>query len=143
MKNEVDEYIAAAPIKAQPHLRRLRALIKENAPQAEEGISYKMPYYRYHGHLMYFGAFANHVGLFPVGNADKHLGLKEYMTGKGTYRFPLNEPLPIDEIRTLVKSRVKENEARAAAKAGSAGPAAKSRSTHSTAGRASRRASRS
>jgi uncharacterized protein YdhG (YjbR/CyaY superfamily) len=143
VKNEVDAYIAAAPSAAQPHLRRLRALIKENAPQAEEGISYKMPYYRYHGHLMYFAAFTNHVGLFPVGNADKHLGLKEYMTGKGTYRFPLDEPLPVGEIRKLVKTRVRENEAKAGAKAGSARSSAKTRSTRSAAARASRGASRS
>ena len=57
MSKEVDRYIAAAPRAAQPHLRRLRELIRQEAPQAEEGISYRMPYYRYHGHLMYFAAF--------------------------------------------------------------------------------------
>lgn len=117
MKNEVDAYIAAAPKGAQPHLRQLRMLIQENAPKAEEGMSYRMPYYRYLGHLMYFGAFKNHVGLFPVGNADKHLGMKRYMTGKGTYQFPLDVPLPAAAIRRLVKTRVKENERAAAAKA--------------------------
>ena len=117
MKNEVDAYIAAAPRAAQPHLRELRTLIKTNAPKAEEGISYRMPYYRHLGHLMYFAAFKSHVGLFPVGNADKHLGMKEYMTGKGTYRFPLDEPLPAAKIARLVKTRVKENERAAAKKA--------------------------
>jgi uncharacterized protein YdhG (YjbR/CyaY superfamily) len=79
-----------------------------------------MPYYRYHGHLMYFAAFRNHIGLYPVGNADKHLEMSQYMTGKGTYRFPLDEPLPVALIRRLVRTRVKENEAKAASKAGSA-----------------------
>ncbi len=115
MKNEVDAYIAAAPPAAQPHLRKLREIIRAEAPAAEEGISYRMPYYRYHGHLMYFAAFKKHVGLFPVGNADKHLGMKDYMTGKGTYRFPLDQPLPVTEIRRLVRTRVKENEQAAAA----------------------------
>lgn len=117
MTNQVDAYIAAAPREAQPHLRRLRALIKTNAPKAEEGISYRMPYYRYLGHLMYFAAFKSHVGLYPVGNADKHLGMKEYMTGKGTYQFPLDRPLPEAQIRALIKTRVKENERAAAHKA--------------------------
>ena len=119
MKNspQVDAYIAAAPRAAQPHLRRRRALIKAEAPNAEEVISYRMPSYTYHGRLMYFAGFNNHVGLFPVGNADKHLEMKEYMTGKGTYRFPLDEPLPVDKIRRLVRTRVKENERAAASKA--------------------------
>jgi uncharacterized protein YdhG (YjbR/CyaY superfamily) len=117
---EVDAYIAAAPKAAQPLLRQLRELIKSGAPKAEERISYGMPYYRYHGHLMYFAAFTNHVGLFPVGNADKHLGMKEYMTGKGTYRFRLDEPLPVAEIRKLVKIRVKENEGKVATAASKA-----------------------
>lgn len=117
MTDQVDRYIAAAPKEAQPHLRRLRALIKANAPKAEEGISYRMPYYRYLGHLMYFAAFKSHVGLYPVGNADKHLGMKKYMTGKGTYRFPLDQPLPEAQIRALIKTRVMENERAAAEKA--------------------------
>jgi uncharacterized protein YdhG (YjbR/CyaY superfamily) len=125
---EIDAYIAAAPSAAQPHLRALRRIIREEAPKAEEVISYRMPAYAYLGRLMYFAAFKSHVGLYPVGNADKHLGMARYMTGRGTYRFPLAEPLPEAEIRKLVRSRVKENEARAAAKAGSSGRSAKIRS---------------
>ena len=124
---EVDAYIAAAPKAAQPHLRQLRQLIRAGAPKTEEGISYRMPYYRYHGHLMYFAAFKNHVGLFPVGNADKHLEMSRYMTGKGTYRFPLDQPLPVALIRRLVRTRVKENEAKAASKGESARRSARAR----------------
>jgi len=108
---EVDAYIAAAPKAAQPLLRQLRALIKSGAPKAEERISYGMPYYHYHGHLMYFAVFKNHIGLYPVGNTDKHLEMSAYTTGKGTYRFPLDQPLPVALIKRLVKTRVKENEA--------------------------------
>ena len=120
MTKDVDAYIAAAPKTAQPHLRQLRELIRSRAPKAEERISYGMPYYRYYGHLMYFAAFKNHIGLYPVGNADKHLEMSAYMTGKGTYRFPLDQPLPVGLIRRLVRIRVKENEAKAGAKGESA-----------------------
>ena len=112
----VDKYIAAAPKGAQPLLRQLRELIRKEAPKAEEGISYGMPYYRYHGHLMYFAVFKNHIGLYPVGNTDKHLGMSEWVTGKGTFRFPLDQPLPVASIRHLVKTRVKENEAKVGSK---------------------------
>lgn len=128
MKNGVDAYIAAAPKNAQSYLRRLRAIIKSEAPKAEEGISYRMPYYRYRGHLMYFAAFKSHVGLYPVGNADKHLGMKKYMTGKGTYQFPLDQPLPESEIRKLVRTRVKENDAKAKRTEGASRPSRSARS---------------
>jgi uncharacterized protein YdhG (YjbR/CyaY superfamily) len=112
---EVDAYIAAAPKAAQPHLRQLRALIKEAAPKAEERISYKMPSYRYRGNLVYFSAFRNHIGLYPGGYADKYPELVKYMAGKGTLRFPLDDPLPAALIKKFIKTRVKENEAKAKA----------------------------
>jgi len=112
---EVDAYIAAAPKAAQPHLRQLRALIKEAAPNAEERISYKMPSYRYRGNLVYFSAFRSHIGLYPGGYADKYPELVKYMAGKGTLRFPLDDPLPAALIKKFIKTRVKENEAKAKA----------------------------
>jgi uncharacterized protein YdhG (YjbR/CyaY superfamily) len=120
----------------------MRAIIREEAPAAEEGISYRMPSYTYRGKLMYFAAFQRHIGLYPVGNADKHLGMATYMTGKGTYRFPIAEPLPEAEIRALVRTRVKENEAKAGAKPAAARRPAKTRSAGRGGGGASPHASR-
>lgn len=91
----------------------MRALIKAEAPGASESISYQMPYYRYQGHLVYFAAFKDHVSLFPAGYADKSGTLTRYMKGKGTYQFPLDEPLPEADIRELVRTRVRENAAKA------------------------------
>jgi len=108
---EVDAYIAAAPKAAQPPLRQLRALIKSAAPKAEERISYGMPYYHYHGRLIYFAIFKNHIGVYPGGYADKHPELRPYMTSKGTFRFPLDQPLPATLILRFIKTRVKDNEA--------------------------------
>lgn len=113
MSAEVDAYIAAAPKAAQPHLRKLREIIRSEVPEAEEQISYKMPFYRYHGQLLYFGAFNDHVGLYPAGYTDASHGLSEYAAGKGTYRFWLSEPLPVTAIRKFVRTRLKENKQRA------------------------------
>jgi uncharacterized protein YdhG (YjbR/CyaY superfamily) len=110
---EVDAYIAAAPMPAQPILRQLREAIKAAAPNATERISYGMPSYEYHGRLVYFAAFKNHVGLYAVGQEHdtytKELG--GYLSGKSTARFPIGQPLPVALIRNVVKARVKENEA--------------------------------
>ena len=117
----VDAYIAAAPAPTQPILRQLRAVIKAAAPKAEERISYGMPSYEYHGRLVYFAAFKNHVGLYAVGQEHDSYAkeLSGYLSGKSTARFPIGQPLPTALIRNVVKARVKENEttAREAARA--------------------------
>ncbi len=112
-KSAVDAYIAAAPKAVQPLLRELRQTIKAAAPQADERISYGMPYYRYHGHLVYFAIFKDHIGVYPAGQAERYKQLRKYMTGKGTLRFPLDQPLPVDLIKKMVQDRAKESEAKA------------------------------
>jgi uncharacterized protein YdhG (YjbR/CyaY superfamily) len=109
---QVDAYIAAAPVPAQPTLRQLRHVIRAAAPKAEERISYGMPSYEYHGRLVYFAAFKNHVGLYAVGNQhDSYTKeLSGYLTGKSTARFQIGQPLPVASIRRVVQARVKENE---------------------------------
>jgi uncharacterized protein YdhG (YjbR/CyaY superfamily) len=112
---QVDAYIAAAPAPAQPILQQLRKVIKAAAPKAEEKISYGMPSYDYHGRLVYFAAFRNHVGLYAVGQEHDSYAkeLSGYLSGKSTARFPIGQPLPTALIRNVVKARVKENEATA------------------------------
>ena len=111
----VDAYIAAAPNKAKPMLRQLRALIKAAAPEAEERISYKMPFYELNGRLVYFGGYENHVGFYAaITSKGLYAGeLKKYLAAKSTIRFPLGHPLPVDLVTKLVKARVKENKAKA------------------------------
>lgn len=111
----VDAYIEAAPNKVQPMLRQLRQLIKAVAPGAEEKISYGMPFYEYHGRLVYFAGYENHVGLYSaVPEKGLYAGeLKKYMAAKSTIRFPVGHPLPVALINKVVKARVNENEAKA------------------------------
>jgi uncharacterized protein YdhG (YjbR/CyaY superfamily) len=105
-----EAYIAAAPKAAQPHLRQLRSLIRQLAPKAEERISYGIVGYFYPTRMIYFGGHAKHVALYPAGDAK---GLEKYLYGASTLRFPLDEPLPVAKIKSLVRSRVKEYEAAA------------------------------
>lgn len=108
----VDEYIKGAPKDVQPKLNQLRQAIKSAAPDAEEKISYQMPYYGYKGRLAYFAYAKNHIGLYAMPPIiENHLKeLKKYQTAKATIRFPLDEELPIDLIIKLVKAGVKRNE---------------------------------
>jgi uncharacterized protein YdhG (YjbR/CyaY superfamily) len=99
--------IAAAPKEARAKLVQLRKIVKAAAPKADEGISYKMPYYKYHGALVGFAAFKNHIGFFAVPVEEHKQELKGYETGKGSVRFPIDRPLPVALIKKLVKSRIK------------------------------------
>jgi uncharacterized protein YdhG (YjbR/CyaY superfamily) len=109
--NTIDEYIVSFPKNIQVILQKLRLAICEAAPDAEETISYQMPAFKQNGVLVYFGAFKNHIGFFPTGSGidafKNRLGA--FQTSKGTLRFPLDEPLPIDLVKEIVKFRVKEN----------------------------------
>ncbi len=108
----VDEYIKKQPKDIQALLKSLRKTIKENAPKAEEVISYGMPAYKYHGMLLYFAAHTHHIGLYimPSGTTAFKKELSKYKTHKSTAQFPFNKPLPLGLIKKIVKFRVKENE---------------------------------
>ncbi len=109
---DVDAYIAEAPEAAREKLTQLRAIIRSAAPKAEEGISYNMPFYKYHGPLVGFAAYSEHVSLFGAIPEELRGELASYETGKGTVRFPIGKPLPKMLIRRFVEARARANEAK-------------------------------
>ena len=107
---KVDEYIARFPKEVRESLQKIRRTIKRAAPAAEEKISYQIPAFTWKGkYLVYFAAYKRHVGLYPVpaGDASFKAAVAPYRSGKGTLRFPLDEPLPLGLITKVVKFRMK------------------------------------
>jgi uncharacterized protein YdhG (YjbR/CyaY superfamily) len=107
----IDEYIAMFPRDVQAILEELRQTIRDSAPDAEEVISYQMPAFRLNGILVFFAAFKSHIGFYPTssGVSAFRKELYSYEVSKGTIRFPIDEPLPFDLIKKIVRYRVKEN----------------------------------
>lgn len=107
----VDEYVASCPKDVQPILEQLRATVREAAPQAEETISYRMPAYKQNGILVYFAAFKDHIGFFPTADGVEAFKnkLSAYKTSKGTLKFPLDRPMPLELVKEIVRYRVKKN----------------------------------
>jgi uncharacterized protein YdhG (YjbR/CyaY superfamily) len=107
----VDEYIQHHSGKVAVHLRQIRQVIRKEAPDAEETISYNMPAYKLNGPLVYFAACANHIGFYPIPSAIAAFRkeLQEYTTSKGAIQIPIDEPLPVPLIKQIVKFRVMEN----------------------------------
>lgn len=107
----INEYIALFPKETQTRLKQLRTTIKKAAPKAEEVISYSMPAFTLKGRLVYFAAYKNHIGFYPMTTAiaafKKELSV--YKGAKGSVQFPLDKPLPLGLITKMIKFRVKEN----------------------------------
>ena len=109
---DVEAYIAMAPEASREKLSQLRVTIRKAVPEAEEVIIYHMPYYKYHGALVGFAAYKNHVSLFGAIPDELKEELRPYKTGRGSVQFPLDKPLPLPLITKIVKVHAKMNEAR-------------------------------
>ena len=109
----VDEYVSLYPNSVQLLLKQMRGLIKEVAPDAIESISYGMPAYKYNKKpLVYFGGYVGHIGFYATPNTHIQFAekLKGYKQGKGSVQFPLDKPLPITLIKSMVRFRKKSLE---------------------------------
>lgn len=109
---KVDQYINALPIEIQKIAQEIRTIIKNEAPDCEESISYGMPAYKTFGKpLVYFAAYKNHIGLYatPSGHAQFSHELSQYKQGKGSVQFPLDSSIPYELIKQIVAFRIKEN----------------------------------
>lgn len=114
----IDEYIAAFPPDIRAILEKIRAVIREAAPEAHEAIKYQIPTFVLHGNLVHFAAFKHHIGFYPTPSgieAFQH-ELSVYKTAKGSVQFPLDRPIPYDLIAKIALFRAQENRERAMAK---------------------------
>lgn len=109
----VDDYIANAVSEARPIMEEIRGLIKSTVPDAEEGISWNVPIYKYHGILTGFDVARHHVsfGADVLQDEDREL-LKEkgYKTGKKTIQIRFDQKVPATVIRKLLQEQAKLNE---------------------------------
>lgn len=116
--SNIDEYIADFPEETQVLLRQMRETITNAAPEASEKISYAMPTFYLNGNLVHFAGYKNHVGFYPgpSGIAAFPEEMIQYKFSKGAVQFPLDKPLPIDFIKSVVVFRVEENLKKAGSK---------------------------
>lgn len=100
----VDEYVMSVPESVRPALQSVRERIRETVPDAEERISYGIAGFRLDGKmLMYIGGWTSHVSMYPIPDVDDELGaeIDRYRAGKGTLKFPVGEPMPLDLVGRL------------------------------------------
>jgi uncharacterized protein YdhG (YjbR/CyaY superfamily) len=88
----VADYLASVTPGQRAEYERIRAIVRELVPDADETISYGLPTFTYRGkYLLYWGAFKNHMTLFP-----------------GTVKFTEAAPISPDAVRAMVLKRYAE-----------------------------------
>lgn len=108
----MDEYIATFPEDVQKILKKVRSTIKAAAPKAEETISYEIPTFKMNGkYLIYFAGWKKHISIYPIPAGDEVFrnAVEPYVSGRGTLKFPLDQPIPYKLITQMVKLQIAEN----------------------------------
>jgi uncharacterized protein YdhG (YjbR/CyaY superfamily) len=105
----IDEYLENVNPSQRLQLERVRTIVKQTVPDAEEVISYGMPAFKYKGkYLIGFAAFKDHMSIFPTaGPVEAAKGkLGAYKLSKGTIQFTVDNPIPEATIKELIAHRV-------------------------------------
>jgi uncharacterized protein YdhG (YjbR/CyaY superfamily) len=116
--HDIDKYIQAFSPEVQSILQRIRMMVRQAVPEAQERISYKMPAFTLTGDFIYFAAFKKHIGIYPpvAGDAKLRNALARYRGKKGNLTFPLDEPMPYALIASVIRFRLKEHRKRLGSK---------------------------
>jgi uncharacterized protein YdhG (YjbR/CyaY superfamily) len=103
-------YIRAAPREGQPHLRRLYAILKSVAPEADETIKWGTPFFVEPRFLFAFSAHKAHLNFtpMPAGLEPFRTELTRHRTTKGTLQIPYDQPLPEDLVRRIAARRLRD-----------------------------------
>jgi uncharacterized protein YdhG (YjbR/CyaY superfamily) len=105
----IAEYIRAAPREGQPHLRRLYAILKSVAPDAEEAIKWGTPFFVEPRFLFAFSAHKAHLSFAPTaaGLAPFRKEMEKHKTTKNFLLIPYSEPIPERLVRKIAEYRLR------------------------------------
>ena len=108
----MDAYLDGLAPDQRAALSRVREIVAELVPDAEEGQSYGMPAFIYAGRpLLGFRAARKHLSVFPFSPAAIE-AVAERLDGfdlaKGTIRFTPDRPIPQAVLAEVVRFRARE-----------------------------------
>src|SRR5262245_18428920 len=106
----IAEYIRAAPREGRRHLRRLYAILKSVAPEAEEAIKWGTPFFVEPRFLFAFSAHKAHLDFAatPAALEGFRRELKGYKTTRNVLHISYDEPLPEELIHRIARDRVRQ-----------------------------------
>ena len=105
----VEEYLASFPADVRRVLEEVRETIRTAAPEATETIAYDMPTYKIEGRsLVHFAGWSSYVSVYPLpapaADAGLEADLAAYRATRGTGRFPLDRPMPLELVARVVRA---------------------------------------
>ncbi len=104
----VEEYFGDVGEAEKAEHERVKKIVKEVVPEAEESISYGIPTFKYKGKsILFFGVFKDHLSIFPGAAVRLKDELKGYKMSKGTIQFTTDKPLPEAVIKEILLARLK------------------------------------
>lgn len=107
----VTEYISNFEPDIRERLEALRDAFFAEVPDTEESISYNMPAFTVGKHRLYFAAYKNHIGFYPVyGLPAIEVDVAPYRAknAKDSLHFPHKKPLPLALVRRIIQARLKK-----------------------------------
>ncbi len=117
------DYITLQPTGYHQGLEEICSIIKEEAPEAEELISYQIPTFKLYYMLVGFGVKKDAISFYTM-NPNLIKSMKEELKSLGiknsgsTLHFHPDLPLPKQVIKKIVGIRKEENTAKFRAKSG-------------------------
>lgn len=109
MNTEIKKYIDKQKSPRKEILEKIRKIVLDIAPQAEECMSYGVPAFRLKNGLFLYASFKTHIGVYPepaiIEVFKNELG--DYETSKGTIKFGLDKEMPYALIKRIVKYKNK------------------------------------
>ena len=93
----IDEYLAAITLDQVREYERIRQIVHKLVPDTTETMAYGVPTFTYKGkNLLHFGAFKNHMSIFPGPHAIEELQeeLGDYKISRGTIQFTDDKLMP-------------------------------------------------
>lgn len=103
MSSDVDQYLAGAGDELRPVAQRLRAIITDELPAADEAVLWSRPTYKLNGkHVCYFTVSAGHVTLgFTHGRylSDPHGALGGEGTQMAHIKLTASEDIDEGQLR--------------------------------------------
>lgn len=105
----IAEYIEAAPAAGRPHLRKLYAILKSVAPDAEEVIKWGSPFFVEPRFLFSFSAHKAHCNLAPSPETLTVFAerLRDHRTTKHYLQIPYDQPIPERLVREIAEYRAR------------------------------------
>lgn len=107
---KVSASIRRLPRPAREVMQRIRQTVKQAVPNAVEVMSYGMPAFKFNGRiLVYYAGWEHHTALYPgrIANLAFAKAIGKYRDGKGTLKFPLDQPVPYALVRKVARMRAK------------------------------------